>query len=365
MKNENIRFQGIVLITGEHDTGKTTLALESCLDPSRICFFDDDVKGRATVNDMRADGILFGRYEDLTTIDSKTNEIQFHNRCMDLIESIKPDQYDVLIWDTWTRFQKTFHPIVEASPGKFRVKWSPMGQIKGAQQWQEAAKYEAGVVNQLQEKVPLVILIVHLKDSYIGGQKTGKMVPAHGKALNRICRLKLWTRHNPNSPVPIALILKRYDKKVFVDGKGLRTVSVLPRKITPRPWPSTNIEGSRGDDESLWDTVQWYIDNPYGRRAPHPEETPDEFELSILDNTLTDDQRLVLRANIFSEKVEEEVAEELQNSAADRARELKAQGMEDPLSIVTELREQVDSGDLVCNLEDINVISVMNWTKEQ
>lgn len=367
MNNTNTQsIQGIVLITGEHDTGKTTLALEAARDPSRICFFDDDVKGRATIEEIINSGIKFGRYVDLTNLNVGKNEIQFHDACMELINDIKPDEFDVLIWDTWTCFQKTFHPIVEANPAMFRIKWSPMGTIKGAQMWQEAEKLEAAILNELQIKVPLIILIVHLKDSYIGGQKTGKKIPAHGKALDRICKLKIWTRHNYVSPIPIALILKRYDRKIQVEGKGLRTISILPRKVTPRPWPTTSyLDSQEVHDESIWDTIRWYINNPYGNRNPFPEETPNAFELSILDDTLTDDQRLVLKASIYQEKIEEKVSEELQSLAAVTARELRDEGLIDPLDIVNELRDQVNCGNLVCNLEDINVIKVMSWLKEK
>jgi len=288
-------INGIIHVTGEPDVGKTTFALECGADPSRICFFDSDVKGRATVGDLLETGVGF-TYHDLVALGKGLRQVEFHEACLDLIADIKPNQYDAIIWDTWTRFGKTCHPYVMAHLQDFRLRWAPMGTIKGAQQWQEARRYEAEILNRLQTLAPTVIVVTHLKDFYVAGRRSGKQVPACSKALVRVPRFRIWLRHNPVSPVPIGLVLKRLDRKIVTDD-GLRTVSILPRKITPR-------EG----DRSLWDTIGWYFENPIGLRQPTPEETPDAFELSILDGTLTEEQKvtlqLMLKAGVGEEQPE-------------------------------------------------------------
>lgn len=275
-------IKGIIHVTGEHDTGKTTFALECGAEPSRIWFVDADIKGRATVEQLRESSIEFGRYDDLVRLAEDKRELEFHNACMKMIDSVQLGQFDAIIWDTWTNFAKTCHPFVLANLALFKRNWSRMGSIKGAEQWQEAQRLESEILNRLQTLAPIVIVVTHIKDHYLNNAKTGKQIPACSKTLVRVPRFRIWLRHNPSGPVPIGLVLKRIDDKQVTD-KGLRTISILPRKITPGP-----------EDYSLWDTIARYYANPIGLRKPTSDETPDEYELSILDGTLTSDQKHTL-----------------------------------------------------------------------
>lgn len=285
---------GIIHVCGEHDTGKTTFALECGALPSKICFFDDDIKGRSTVADMSDAGIEFGKYVDLVGLSNGKKEIDYHKAVVAEIDAIKPGQFDAIVWDTWTSFANTCHPYITKYPDKFRDSWAPMGKIKGAQQWQEAKKYETALLNKLGTLAPTVIVITHLKDMYINDAKVPeKQVPASTSVLETVSRFRIWLRHNPSGrPVPIGLILKRLDRKIQTDN-GLRTVSVLPRRLTP------TIE-----EHSLWDTIWRYWDSPVGDRLPTNDETPDNFELSILDGTLTLDQRNMFQSMLSAGIVE-------------------------------------------------------------
>ena len=309
-------INGIIQVTGENDTGKTTFALECGADPSRICFFDADVKGRATIEQLLAEGVEFGAYHDLTKLAEDKNEIQFFDACMGLIDGIGEKEFDAIIWDTWGRFGKCFHPHVVANMSKFKKKWSPSGKIKGAEQWQEAQQYESRVLNRLGELAPLVVVVSHLKDHYFNAAKTGKQIPASSRTFNRIPRFRIWLRHNPASPVPIGLVLKRVDKKIFVEGKGLRTISVLPRRVVPRE-----------KDESLWDTIRYYFENPIGRREPTEDEIPNEFEMSILNGTLTKEQQvtfaLMLQAGAIEPVEEEPLIPEAGEGGGTRTQEME------------------------------------------
>lgn len=289
-------LEGITHVCGEHDTGKTTFALECGADPKKILFLDDDVKGRATVADLKAQGVELGGYIDLVEMSRRMNELAFHNKVAKLISEIKPGQYDALIWDTWSGFSGTCHSYVMANLAEFRQNWSPMGTIKGAQQWQEARKYEAYLLNYMAQRVKTVILVTHLKDYYAGKVKVpGKYVPASSPVLERVPRFRIWLRQNPSGrPVPIGLVLKRLDKKTFVAGEGIRTVSVLPRKIVPS-----------AEENSLWDTIWRYWHEPVGDRELFDEELPDEYEISILEGTLTKDQARTFRLLVESGMLEE------------------------------------------------------------
>lgn len=305
---------GIIEVTGEHDTGKTTFMLEA-VDPSKTVFVDDDVKGEATVNQMRESGIDFLRYYNLVNMFAGKRELAKHDVVLSIINSI-PKEAEYVIWDTWTNSGKTCFNYVFANQAKFRDSWSSMGKIKSGELWQEASLYEAELLNRMQQKVKLVLIANHLKDYYLNNALTGKSVPASSRAFERICRARFWLRHNPFSPVPTALVLKRIDEKVLIDGK-IRTVCILPRKVTPQ-------EG----DMSLWDTIERYYNEPFGNRKPLQHELPDEAELSILDGTLTDDQKSVWKAAILTMNEEREAQQfELLEAQKDTVKAYKDNGM--------------------------------------
>ena len=69
---------------------------------------------------------------------------------------------------------------------------------------------------------------------------------------------------------------------------------VVPRKVTPLV-----------SERSVWDAIWRYWEQPVGDRPPTADETPNAFELSILDGTLTADQRrtynLILQSGVMVE----------------------------------------------------------------
>lgn len=305
---------GLVHVTGDHDTGKTLFALTCGAEPSRIAFFDSDVKGRATVNQIGAKN--FGLYHDLVAEGDKMREVEFHEHCLGLIAGLKPKQFDVIVWDTWTPLAKTCHAYVVKNPGKFRESWSPMGLIKGAEMWGESFNYEGELLNRLLQLAPLVIVTTHLKAHrvQVTEQKsvlTGKQIPDCSKAVVEKSNFRVWLRHNPSgSPAPVGLVLKRLAKYTVGKSGGLEAVNVLPRRLSPCTWAKV-IE---------------YWNNPMGDRAAEEGETPNEFELSILDGTLTADQKDVLSAGLKGLETEEVEIPEV-DELTTRAKELKAGGM--------------------------------------
>lgn len=332
---------GIIHITGEHDVGVTNMALGTGAPAKQIAFFDDDVKTQGAVEEMKEAGIELGAYYDLMTLGTKKKDLDFYKTVQAIIDGIKPGQFDVIIFDTWTRFARAMHAYVEANPGEFRVKYSKMGQIKGGQQWQDTHQLEAQTINQLKTLARTVILTAHLKDHRIGDKATGKQVPASSKMIDTVCNLRVWLRPNPDSPVPIALVLKRLDVKQEVEGEGIVVTSVLPRKMTPYP-----------GDKSVWDVIRRYFANPIGMRAPTPEEMPDAYEISILEGTLTAEQRrtfdLMLKAGLLDEEPEEALDLE---AIAERARELDGP----PMKIATMLSEEFDT--------NVTVAQVVRWRR--
>jgi hypothetical protein len=312
---------GVVLITGEHGTGKTSMALEVG-DPSRTMFVDNDLKGRSTVKQVREDGVEFGRYVDLITLTRGKRALESHMIGLSLIDEIGDDEFDVISWDTWTEFSSTCHAYVKQYPDKFRDpdRWAAMGKIRSGEEYKEARFYEAELISRLQQKAPVVVLVSHLKNQYLNNAPTGKEIPAVSKAVDRVCNLRLWLRHNPDPAIhtPIGLVLKNIDKKVYdPELRRLRTVQILPTKISPLP-----------GERSLWDSIERYYNDPAGLREPTPDEIPDDFESSIVQGTLTEDQRLSWLTAIKQERDREaeEMLLEMEENRV-RAHELQESGM--------------------------------------
>jgi len=292
---------GLVHITGEPDTGKTTFALSTGFAPSEIAFFDDDLKTQSIADQLKAAGTPFGHYVNLTKKSLSMREIEFHDLVMSELDKLEGKSFKVLIFDTWTRFENTFHPVVQKDPMRFKQFYSPRGDIKGAEIWKASFDYEAIVIDRLLQIAPLVILSTHLKDHNIGAVKTGAQVPDCKKPVVEKSRIRLWLRHNPNGPAPIGLVLKRLSK-VEVGPQGIVPINVLPRKINPCTWPR----------------ILEYWDKPIGDNEPSADEVPNAFELSILDGVLTADQKDALRIN----RVEADIKVQDENEA--RRLELEA-----------------------------------------
>lgn len=279
-----VLFNGLVHVSGELGVGKTMFALSCGAMPEDMAFIDDDMKGEDVVNQLTDQGRSFGFYCNLITLGSGLKELAFHDACLGMISDLEKkvvergSKFDALVWDTWARFENTFHPYVATYPNKFKQYWSPMGVIKGAEQWNEAFRYESEVINRLQQVAKLVILTSHLKPENIAGRKTGKNVPDVKKPVTQKCLLRVYLRHNPDSPEPIGLILKRPSRQV-VSANGIDIVSILPRRMKP----------------FTWSEIRKYWNEPIGNRPLNSSETPDAFELSILDGVLTIDQKEIMR----------------------------------------------------------------------
>lgn len=282
-KGGGILFSGIVNVCGESDVGKTTFALGTGAMPDKILFIDDDVKGQAIANDMARAGVPFGKYVNLVDETRGMKETEFHDYCIKMIDSIEPGVYDVIVWDTFSRFEKSFHPWVLTHQNQFRERWSASGVIHGSEIWIEAQRYESAVLDKLQKKAPLIIVTSHMKDENVNGIKTGKRIPDCMKPVIIKSTLRIIFRHDENGgAIPTGLILKRIGKRT-VTANGIETLTVLPRKVANLDWAKMR---------ELWE-------NPVGNRPLRADEMPNEFEMSMLDSSvLTGDQRLVMQLSL-------------------------------------------------------------------
>jgi hypothetical protein len=259
--------------------------------PERTAFIDDDVKGKNIVKQVEKAGRKFAVYHNLMKESAygkngkQMRELEFHEHCLTILDELSEmaGDLDVIIWDTWTRFENTFHPAVVARPGDFRQFYSPMGQIKGAEQWGAAFDYESRVLDLMTEIAPLVILTSHLKKD-----QSKRDVAEAKKPLVQKSFMRIYFRHTPNSPKPTGLFLKRPLKMDFT--KGMEPTNVVHRKVV----------------ELTWDKLIYYWNNPVGDTPPGEDEQLNDFELSILDGILTSDQKDVLRLAVIQEERERE-----------------------------------------------------------
>ena len=154
--------------------------------------------------------------------------------------------------------------------------------------------------------MPLVILTTHLKDNYINDKKTGSQIPDAKKTLNQKSNFRVWLRHNSDSPQPIGLVLKR-PVKLTVAANGIEPINILPRKMKP----------------CTWERIVNFWNNPIGNRPLTEDEKPDEFELSILDGTLTRDQKNILRLAVLEAEQEAQQPELVEPSNDDKLAQAK------------------------------------------
>lgn len=316
-------WPGAFQITGEHNVGKTTAALACGVEPKEIAFFDSDVKGISTAQELLEAGTPLGMYVDLTELSVEKTKYELHLEIVKILDKIEVNQFKAIIFDTWTEFSDTMHAYVMKHPMEFRAadEWARMGAIKGAQQWQSARLLEAQIINRLLLKIPTVILVTHLKDFYLNQVRVpGKQIPASSPVLSAVCRARFWLRKSVDgNPVPTTLVFKQMDKKAFVPGRGIVTTAVLPQRMEPR------------DNElSIWDMVRRYWNEPIGGKDLLDSEKPSAYELSVISNSLSEDQKIMLEA-LLSSGLAGEVEQEADDDVILKIVELSKAGKPAPL----------------------------------
>jgi hypothetical protein len=186
----------------------------------------------------------------------------------------------------------------------------------------DARILEANLINKLRTKCDTLFLVTHLKPYYRQNVDTGKEVPSQSKLLDRVCDVRLWIRQNSQSAVPIGLVIKRAALREIDDNGQMTTINFLPQKLTPRL-----------DDTSLWNAIGRYAAKPMGNRVPTEDETPNELEMAILKNTLTEEQMRIyeygVRLVVNGRRPEKQMVEA--DPMVAEIRELKSQGVAPPM----------------------------------
>lgn len=304
---------GIIELTGEHGTGKTTAALECGATPEKIRLYDDDIKGRSTVRQLKEMAHLEINYIDAMEMRTSCKRpYEYYEKIKAHLSTIKPCEFDVVIFDTWSEIQKACRSYADKYPEKFadplprrdgKVSYfSGDSTMVNGQISKIGRTLEAELINGLEQKVKAIYLINHLKDYYVNNVKVeGKQIPDDGRLLETVAAMRVWYRSNPKSAVPISLFLKRPSIKGWDAELGrISTINPFPLKIVPAQ-----------SDTSVWDAYFRYIQNPIGNRQPTTDETPTAYELSIIQGTLTPDQINIYKASaaLATQQFEQENAE--------------------------------------------------------
>ena len=319
-------FRGLVHVTGEPDTGKTTFALTlKGVKPEHIIFFDADIKTQGLADEFELAGTPFLAYHNLTLdfknlmIKGKKKPEDYYHMIDDQVNGYIKQREDgkinprVAVFDGWTPIEAGIRAYSETIMQEISPYSQKQIKTMSRMTWSYTYEEYARFLTKILELAPMVFLTTHTKEKY---ESPGVLQTRGQRPITEKSTMRIWLRHNPDGPEPIGLILKRI-QKMDVTEDGIQPISVLPRRIKP----------------CTWKKIYEYFESPIGLREPTDEERPNHFELSILDGTLTDDQKEALKlARVRAEKdaKEEEELEEATQEAEDEMRvkikELAAEG---------------------------------------
>lgn len=308
-----VPYRGIIEIVGDHDVGKTIAALQVVYPYKKTVFVDDDIKGDATVQQMREAGTEFEQYINLgemrRTLGKTPTADQLMEEVVDpTIENIISKKHDAIIWDTWRIVYESARIHVDRNQNKYNkvVNFRGNSQIIQGLVSKVARMIERDYLEALKDSCDLLVITHHVKDNWVGGVSVGK-IPESSRTFNEICNMRMWLRRNPMSKVPIILFLKR--PSLPKPGKSGRPkfVNVVPLKVTPTD-----------KDNSIWDALERYEENPFESRNPRFDETPTPEELATISGTLTLEQRQYVEMMM---KYNQEVADELGSALKDNSEE--------------------------------------------
>lgn len=335
-----LRLRGVIHTTGSKGSGKTTLNLQVA-NLKDIALFHSDVKYPGV------DPKEFGLFIDLQKLADGKKLFELREAVLAELGKIKIGQYQAIIFDTWTRIGEAFRNWVVAHPNEMREKDAFVmrhnAQVIGSQTWRDAYEYEAHIIWKIHSLTNngFLGLITHTKEESQANAKTGRDIPDASKTLYQVANWQVWLIRNGRG-LPTVVSMKPLGEAKAVDGR-YKMVNILPDRFDCQP-----------EDESVWDAVDRYRQNPFGNRAPRPDEIPSEFELSIIRGTMTKEQKEIWKANLAAQVKEESLeVEPLTEEMLQLIQKMKAED-ESSLKIVKALNSTFNSR--VFTLDDLKGI---------
>lgn len=269
-KSALILARGMFHIVGPDNSGKSTFALTSHPDPAKICYLDGD----SSKSKVFADQMGIGKYIDLTHLGKGMDELAYHKMVLDEIDKIEDNKYEVIVLDNGNEFFKSGWSYVSTNRADYRKKWNPRGDIAGAQEWNELRQtHFPRIYSDLKNKAPLVIICTPEKSQSDGGVKTGLTEPSADPSLRLAAEVIIRLAKNvtdEDAHAPVGLVIK--NTMVYAGG---RLQKVFPDRIVP----------------CTWDKISYYLNNPLDTRKPTGIEVPNDFELRLIEGTLSPEQQ--------------------------------------------------------------------------
>jgi len=318
----SIPYRGVIEIVGEHDVGKTLAALQAVdmnnKNPYKnTVFVDDDEKGEGTVKQLAATGITFKKYINIGEYKMKaspTGEVFSPDEMLDkviypiideILELSKDEKLDLVVFDTWRLIYQSCRGHVEYNQNKYRDRVIFRGtsaMIQGAIS-KLAREKEKIIIDKLKASCEILVITHHLKDRYQNNVKVeGSYVPESSRTMSEACNMRIWLRKNPISKVPIMLFLKRPNIPKLVDSK-VKFIDIVPMKVVPQP-----------GEESIWEAMKRYEENPIEFRKPTKDEVPNEEEEALIRGTLTTGQLSYVKEMARYASENQDAAEQLVES---------------------------------------------------
>jgi hypothetical protein len=246
-------IRGLIHVTGEPDTGKTTFAMSvPGVRPGEITFFDDDVKSKGIAKTLKEAGTPFGYFADLQALTREKKVVKpldFYNMVRGQLDAAKKANPNpkVFIYDNASpRLEDAIRAYSLTRITELTSLTESQAKSASMLTWGATYQIYNNLLDELLEYAPMVFFITHIKEKYLGMAKTGQL------------ESMAWSD----------------------EAEAIVPVNILPRRVKPLTW-------KRIVDYKL---------EPIGTRPPTQDETPNDFELSILDGQLTKDQKDSLRA---------------------------------------------------------------------
>lgn len=343
-------IEGLVAIISGFGIGKTKFALGCGYQPHEIIFVNNDSKAPSkfkTSKGYTPENRGYKRYIDLLDETKGLRLLEFHDHCLDLIDSLE-NKNGVIIWDTWTQLGKTCEPYVRENKSKFieNGKYRGTLEIIGGKIWHDSWRYEGQILNTLKKKCQLLIITFHLKNRYVAKLPVeGKYDPGHTKAIAQYSDLRIWlTATTHSSRVPIGLVMKNISRDKLGE-RGIEITSVLPPRIPYCNW------------QSIWS----YWDNPTGNRELMPDEIPNDDEAAMIGGYLTAEQKRMLMIGIQSDKQAKEKELLAISNQVIVIKEKLMSMSGSPVMKADQLKAMVTGGQLVYDGGEITPEKVSSW----
>lgn len=262
-------------ITGEHESGKTTLAITACPGPETLVY-DFEKSSKSYENDLGFHRIDVPD-EMQVKLGGKAKPIDVFKWWIAHVRSIKPGQYRVIVVDPASDIEQGLADYVNANPREFNRTPGQYMKMSGLM-WGDMKAFWKSILADIAARCETFFFVVHMGTVW-KGDRPSKERKAKGKAtLFELASLYLKMERNKDVSVkPSAVVLKTRLSKMVVNHE---TGEVDIKPILPPRIPVATCHA-----------IRQYCLKPADFNNLKPEELIGEVKL-------TEDEKLLLQAEI-------------------------------------------------------------------